>query len=84
MVIRVLYNFSKPAVTAVSYPIRAGKFSDSHVHTPDWIVRRAGRFKPIHTSLEAVRSSPRGPNQSERRTRLALQAQHFARVLLLR
>jgi hypothetical protein len=59
-----IMNFSKPAVTAVSYPIRAGKFSNSHVPIPDWIECGAGRFTPIHTSLEIVRS-PRGPRQSE-------------------
>jgi len=47
MVIRVLYNFSKPAVTAVSYPIRAGKFSNSPVPIPDWIVCAAGQFNPL-------------------------------------
>ena len=64
-VIRVLYNVSKAAVTAVAYPMSAGKFSNSHVPIPDWIDYGAGRFTPIHISLYAVRSSPRGPHQSE-------------------
>jgi hypothetical protein len=64
-IIRALYNFSKPAVTAVRYPIRAGKFSNSHVPIRDWIVCAAGRFIPIHTSSEAKRSFLRGPQQSE-------------------
>jgi hypothetical protein len=63
-IIRVLYNFSKPAVTAVSYPIKAGEISNSHVPIPDWIECGTGRFIPIHTRLEIVRS-PRGPRQSE-------------------
>jgi hypothetical protein len=69
MIIRVLHNLSKPAVIAVSYPIRAGKFSNSNVPIPDWIECGAGRFTPIHTSLEVVRS-PRGPRQSEWRQKL--------------
>ena len=61
MIISVLYNFSKPAVTAVSYPIRAGKFSNSQYP----FLIGAGQFIPIHSSLEAVWSSPRGPHQSK-------------------
>jgi len=38
---------SKPAATAVSYPIRAGIICYSHVRIPDWIVCGAGRFTPI-------------------------------------
>jgi len=63
-IIRALYNLSKPAVSAVIYPITAGKFSNSQIPSPDWIDCGAGRFTPIHTSLQAV-SSPRGPHQSE-------------------
>ena len=69
MIIHVLYNFSKPAVTAVSYSIRVGKFSNSLVPIPDWIDHGAGRFTPIHTSVEAVRS-PLGPHQPEWRQNL--------------
>jgi hypothetical protein len=64
-IIRVLYNFSKAAVIAVTYPIRAGKFSNSHVPIPDWIDCGVGRFTPIDISFEAIRSSQRGPHQSE-------------------
>jgi hypothetical protein len=70
-VIRVLYNISNPAVTVVSHPIRIGEFSKSHVPIPDRRVCEAGRFTPIHTSLEAVRSSPCGPHQSGGKTRSA-------------
>ena len=68
-IIRALYKFSKPAVSAVRYPITAGKFSNSKIPIPDWIDCGAGRFTPIHTSLQAV-SSPRGPHQSEWRQNL--------------
>ena len=68
-IIRALYKFSKPAVSAVSYPITAGNFSNSRVLIPDWIHCGAGQFTPIHTSLQAV-SSPRGPHQSEYRQNL--------------
>ena len=68
-IIPALYNFSKPAVSAVSYPITAGNFSNSRVLIPDWIDCVAGQFTPIHTSLQAV-SSPRGPHQSEYRQNL--------------
>jgi len=53
------YNISKPAVTAVSYPLRVGKIFTSHVPIPDRLAYGADRFTPIHTSLEAVRCSPR-------------------------
>ena len=63
------------AVTAVAYPMSAGKFSNSHVPIPDWIDYGAGRFTHIHISLDAVRSSPRGPHQSEwRQTSLCKQS----------
>ena len=68
-IIRALYNFSKPAVSSVSYPITAGKFYNSQIPIPDWIDCGAGRFTPIHTSLQAV-SSPRGTHQSEWRQNL--------------
>jgi hypothetical protein len=64
-IIHVLYNISKAVVTAVTYPIRAGKFSNSHVPIPDWIHCGTGRFTPIDISFETVRSSQRGPHQSE-------------------
>jgi len=68
-VIHALNNFSKSAVTDLSYPVRAGKSLNSHVPIPEWMVCGASRFAPIHTSLEAVRS-PSGPHQSERRQNL--------------
>ena len=55
---------------ALSQPIRSIRFSNSHVPIPDWIVCRAGRFIPIHTSLEAKRSPPGGPHQTEWRENL--------------
>jgi hypothetical protein len=62
---RVLYNFSTPTVTADIYPIRASKFSNPCLPIPAWTVCGAGRFTPIQASVEAVRSSLRGPHQSE-------------------
>ena len=79
-IIRVLYNFSKVAVTAVTYPIRASEFSNSHVPIPDWIVCGAGRFTPIDWKLYVVLRAVRTNLEAN----LALQAQHFARVLLFR
>jgi hypothetical protein len=76
----ILYNFSKPTVSAVSYPIRAGNLSNSRVPIPDWVTCGAGRFKPINTILQAVRS-PRGPHQFEWSKNFALQAQHFAPMI---
>jgi hypothetical protein len=78
MVTRILYICSKPAVTAISKPIRAGKFYNSHLPIRDWIVCGAGQFTPICTSLEAVWSSLCGPHHTEWR-----QNSHFARVSLL-
>jgi len=49
----------------VLYPIRAGNYSKSRVPIPDWTDCGAGRFTPIYTSLKAVRSSLRGPHQSD-------------------
>ena len=40
---------------AVSHPIRAGEFCNSHVRIPDWIVCGAGRFTPIHTVSYPIR-----------------------------
>ena len=52
-----LYTCSHPAVTAVRYPIRAGKILIRPTHS-DWIVCGASRFTPIHSSLEALRNTP--------------------------
>jgi len=65
-IICVLYNISKAAVTAVAYPMSAGKFSNSHVPFPDWIDYGAGRFKPftsawmLYEVLRAVRTNLSG------------------------
>jgi len=80
MIIRILCNILKPAVTAVRRPIRAGKFSNSHVDSIDC---GAGRFTPIHTSLEAVRS-PRSPHQSEWRQKSLCKHSTFFFALLIK
>jgi hypothetical protein len=57
------------AASLVSQPVRAGKFSNSHVLIPDWIALVASRFAPIHPSFKAggvlceVRTSLRGESK---------------------
>jgi len=49
----IFYTITMSRLFALSQPIRAGEFSNSHALIPDWIVCVAGRFTPIHTSFEA-------------------------------
>ena len=82
-VVHVLYTFSKPPPTGVSYPIRAGKFSKSNVSISDWIVCGAGRFKPLIQAWRLTEFSARSAPISVQAI-LDLQTEHFAGVLLLR
>ena len=65
------YTITMSRLFALSQPVRAGEFSNSHALIPDWIVCVAGRFSSIHTSFEAGGDLLRGPHQSEWRPPLS-------------